>query len=626
MPAAQFSSNSVSLKAGLVWGPLNNQIPSSAKYHLTGHHQSTSCSLVLPLRSYSQANQAPLSFPLSLASTIIGALALVLLGSTNITSLKAEEQDAAPNHSSKAGERIEGLPEYSREEVSKHTSKASGGIWVIFQSGVYDITEFIEQHPGGRDKIILAAGGSVEPFWRLYAVHYNAEEPQEIIETLRIGNLREEDVKAIQEELNAEASNQEGPYAQEPKRNPILKIRSKAPFNAETPVALLSDNFLTLNDLFFVRNHLPVPSIDPQSYKLEVVLPSSEGEGERVFYFTLDELKTNFEQKKVVSVVQCAGNRRSEYAKIKPTRGLAWAQGAIGNAEWKGIRLRDLLLSAGLTEQQISEAKLGHILFQGFDNDGSQTFYEASIPIEKGFSESGDVLLAFEMNGETIPLDHGFPVRVIVPGIVGARNVKWLSKIKVSSEESPSFWQREDYKVYSPSIDWNDLVTNSSSSNKQQIPTAKAIQELPVQSAICLPSGEDISLTEGDTLSLKGYAWSGGGRAIDRVEVSFDEGKTWHGTLLQQDEEQKIHYNQSWSWTVWDADIVLDEKVLAGLPKNADGSIDVEIISRAVDSGYNVQPENATQIWNLRGLVNNSWHRVQMKVNPFSPNNNETIN
>lgn len=187
----------------------------------------------------------------------------------------------------------------------------------------------------------------------------------------------------------------------------------------------------------------------------------------------------------------------------KTVRGLNWNQASIGNATWTGVRLRDVLLSVGVTAKQ----KFKHVQvkttrgvypflflicwrlqFEGLDLDVSGNPYGGSIAFNKAMDPQGDVLLAFEMNGEPLPRDHGFPVRVIAPGIVGARNVKWLGKIVLSNEESQAFWQQKDYKGFSPSVD----ASNADYSK------APSIQQLPVISAICTPNnGETVDVKDG---------------------------------------------------------------------------------------------------------------------------------
>lgn len=165
------------------------------------------------------------------------------------------------------------MPYYSSEDVSKHTSVSKKN-WVTYRQGVYVITNFVEQHPGG-NQVLLAAGDSVEPFWALYAVHENPH-VYGILETYRIGNLKLESEHII--ENNAD------PYYAEPVRHSVLKIVNKKPFNAETPQPLLVENFYTPNELFYVRNHLPIPEIDPNTYELEVEI----GQNKTVI-FSLDD-------------------------------------------------------------------------------------------------------------------------------------------------------------------------------------------------------------------------------------------------------------------------------------------------------------------------------------------------
>ncbi len=199
------------------------------------------------------------------------------------------------------------------------------------------------------------------------------------------------------------------------------------------------------------------------------------------------------------------------------------------------------------------------------------------------------------MNGKDIPRDHGYPLRAIVPGIVGARNIKWLSHIHLSRLESPNHWQQNDYKGFSPSIDWHNVDFKS----------APAIQELPVQSAICEPQpGTVIEPSENDIVNVKGYAWSGGGREIVRVDVSVDGGKSWTPANLTAPKQSP---GRTWAWTLWNLQVPKSE-----FTKVAEG--EVEIICKAVDAAYNTQPERVEPIWNLRGVLSNAWHRVPVVV------------
>jgi cytochrome b involved in lipid metabolism len=219
---------------------------------------------------------------------------------------------------------------YTREEVAKHKTPQDR-IWVTYKDGVYDITEFVAMHPGGSQKIMLAAGGAVDPFWAMYQQH-NKPEINDILKDYRIGVLDgAQEQPAIAD-----------PYMNEPTRHPVLVVQAQKPFNAETPTSLLASSIVTPTDLFYVRNHLPVPEVDPARFALTV-----EGEGLRTVRLTLDELKSNFKKHTITATVQCAGNRRSEMKAVKEVKGLNWESGAVGTATFGGVRLRDVLRHAG---------------------------------------------------------------------------------------------------------------------------------------------------------------------------------------------------------------------------------------------------------------------------------------
>jgi sulfite oxidase len=187
-------------------------------------------------------------------------------------------------------------------------------------------------------------------------------------------------------------------------------------------------------------------------------------------------------------------------------------------------------------------------------------------------------------------------VRAVVPGIVGARHVKWLTTITTSPHESSSHWQQNDYKSFAPGVDWHNVDWKS----------APAIQELPVQSAICEPTpGAKLPLDAADPhVTVKGYAWSGGGRGIARVDVSVDGGHTWTPAKLQEP-AVKQETGRAWAWTQWHITVPVPP---SAVPEPAAAAASpagkpLEIICRAVDTAYNNQPDNVAPIWNLRGTA-----------------------
>ena len=168
-------------------------------------------------------------------------------------------------------------------------------------------------------------------------------------------------------------------------------------------------------------------------------------------------------------------------------------------------------------------------------------------------------------------------------GIVGARNVKWLRRIVLSEEESHSHWQRSDYKGFNPSVDWSNVDFTKSPS----------VQNMPVTSVICS------SKIESGQLILSGYAWAGGGNRIIRIDLTTDKGENWfEGTIdKQEDDNEPKHFG----WTLWSASVPVSKEK------------EVEVWCKAVDSNYNSQPESFKNIWNLRGINSNAYHRIKVK-------------
>lgn len=430
----------------------------------------------------------------------------------------------------------------------------------------------------GGNKILQAAGSSIEPFWEIYTVHKKPEY-FEMLEELRIGNL-----KVSNEKKTNQTPKITDAYADEPKRHPLLSILTQKPFNAETPKEFSVDNLITPNELHFIRNHMPVPQIDTANFKLEIL---NEVNGKK-FEFNLQDLQTKFSSFTIPVTIQCSGNKRKFMHEYEPVQGLMWDVNGISTAEWTGVRLKDLLDYCGIN---LNDDRIKHVHFEGLDKDPSGGVYAASIPIEKVKQDNGDVMVAFKMNGVDIPLDHGYPLRIITPGIIGARSVKWLGKIILSNEECQSHWQLKDYKMLSPNV---------KNLKEADFSKYKAMQESPVQSAICEPAEGAKIKKENQTFTVKGYAFSGGGNDIESVHISLDNGKTWSSAQLKKFDSPLY---KSWAWTIWETELKIPE-----------GQDKVEIICVATDSNQNTQPESFKSIWNARGLMNNAWHRVNVSL------------
>ncbi|CAF3150800.1 unnamed protein product [Rotaria sp. Silwood2] len=454
---------------------------------------------------------------------------------------------AETNTSVNVGERIPTLPTYSMAEVAKHTTQEKG-YWIAYKDGVYDISSYIDNHPGGK-LVLKSAGKALESCWKIFTMH-DMDHVYEILEEYRIGNLLPGERAANEKDLE--------------------KIIDLFQYDPER---------LNAKENFFIRSKI---SNEKSAYAL-----------------SYDDLTEKYQSYTITSVLQCAGNRRNAINNEQQgsVRGAPWYVGAVGNARWTGVKLRDVLESFGLDK----EGK--YVQFFGLDCETPKRCYGTSIPMEKALSD--DVLIVYEMNNETLTRDHGYPLRILVPGTIGARSVKWLNRIIVSDKEADSHWQKFDYKF---------LPSSTKQPQKIDFDNAPALQETNVNSAICYPASNDdgnkvkiLSVQPNDEdiknkkLTIKGYALSGGGRQIQNVQISLDHGKTWRQAELEQLAQP---YMRAWAWTLWTYHIPFND-----LPSKP-----FDIVCRAMDTHCNSQPDTSLGIWNILGLMNNAWHKVTLQI------------
>jgi sulfite oxidase len=354
-------------------------------------------------------------------------------------------------------------------------------------------------------------------------------------------------------------------------KQPDFIVKEEHPFNGEPPLDLLRRSWLTPTPLFFARNHGTTPDVDPGSYRLAVV-----GKVKRPLSLSLSDLQSGFERRRLGVTLQCAGNRRAELAQVEAIPGeLPWGAGAIGTAEWGGVLLKDVLMAAGI------EPEVAHVTFHGLDQverQGQRVGFGGSIPAEKALGS--EVLLADEMNGQPLLPVHGFPLRVVVPGYIGARSVKWLAEIRAQDAPSDNYFYTRAYQLFPPgeradTVDWSLGVK---------------LGELGVNAVICRPGPGEKLLQ--NPVVVQGYAISGG-RRIVRVEVSIDAGESWVTAQLENE-------TNPWAWRFWQASL--------DLPPGA-----YQVTARAWDSAGNTQPEYVRTIWNFKGYMNNAWHRVSFE-------------
>ncbi len=260
--------------------------------------------------------------------------------------------------------------------------------------------------------------------------------------------------------------------------------------------------FLMDTGQFFIRNHTGTPIIDAATWRLRV-----DGAGvERELELSYDDL-LKMPSKTVTRFIECGGNGRSLFNELlgKPGQGTQWFTGGYGVAEWSGVPLSGVLEQAGLKNSAVS------IMAYGLDESG----LHKPLPIGKALAE--DTLLVTSMNGAPLPYDHGFPVRLLVPGWVGSYNVKWLGRLHVAEEQLYSRWNTSSY-----------VLIGEDYADPEGPPEGELIQETTVKSVLALP--RSATLPAGNQI-LHGYAWSPFGK-IKKVEVSLDEGKTYKPAKL----------------------------------------------------------------------------------------------
>jgi DMSO/TMAO reductase YedYZ molybdopterin-dependent catalytic subunit len=292
--------------------------------------------------------------------------------------------------------------------------------------------------------------------------------------------------------------------------------------NAETRWEALRDvGDRVPNARFFVRNHTATPAIDPATWRLRVF--GSGLCGDAAVEFTLRDL-LRLPARRATAFIECAGNGRSFFGGQQgtPAAGTPWRLGAIGVAEWKGVALGELLERARIRRGAVDVMPQGldaRVVMGGVDYGNVRR----PLPVGKAFD---DVLLAYEMNGEALPPDHGFPVRLVVPGWVGIASVKWLGSLEVSDTPLFSPWSTKWYRMTGP-----DYPADS-----------PPLTEQPVKSAFELPW--DARLPAGRRMVLTGRSWSG--RAgLRAVEVSTDGGASWRRARLHGPHAQD-------AWARWE--------------------------------------------------------------------------
>ena len=355
-----------------------------------------------------------------------------------------------------------------------------------------------------------------------------------------------------------------------------LTVLSDRPLTAETPVTLLDDE-VTPNSRHFVRNNGRIPERartgDLSDWTLTV-----DGEVETSLTLGLDELKQRFEHREASLVIECAGNGRAGYH--PPASGNQWTLGAVGCANYTGARLKDVLQEAGLKSTAVFVAYYGEDLH--LSGDTERVPISRGVPIEKALDEN--TLLAWEMNGVPLPSEHGFPLRLVVPGWPGSTSGKWLRRLWVRDREhdGPKMTGHSYRMPKYPVAPGTEVPEED----------MKIIEAMPVKSVITRPK-TGVELRFGESLALRGHAWCGDG-PVKEMHVSCDFATTWTRASLAEP-------SNPFAWQRWEATL---EFPTPGY---------YEVWARATDHRGRQQPM-VVPGWNPRGYLNNAMQRISVRV------------
>ena len=352
-------------------------------------------------------------------------------------------------------------------------------------------------------------------------------------------------------------------YDGEPATTLLKRVGS--PQDLETPLAWFG-RLLTPTEVFFVRSHFGPPTMD-STRKLSI-----DGLVKTTVSLNVDELRAKFKETTVTAVLQCAGNGRSHHAPRVP--GVQWGHGAMGQATFTGVRLKDLLQHVGASK----DAAFVHI--SGADTPPKKEVpaFLRSIPLARAMDPS--TLVAWGMNGAPLTLSHGAPLRLVVPAWAGDHWIKWLTRIHLHKEEAPGFYMQTAYKYPTTPIEPGAAVKPEN---------MRSLTTFPVKSVIASP--QEGSTFPAGRREIVGCAFSGDA-AIAKVEVSTDLGQTWQVASLEGEAN-------AGRWQVW--------KLVYQAAKGRQN-----VLVRATDKKGVTQPQSAA--WNPSGYFHNAWHAVNWEA------------
>jgi len=382
----------------------------------------------------------------------------------------------------------------------------------------------------------------------------------------------------------------------------LIRLTGVHPFNVEAPLSdLYNEGFLTSPELFYVRNHGHVPQVkDEDIPDWEFTI---EGMVEDPITLTLRDLMEQYNNVTYPVTLVCAGNRRKEQNIVRKSKGFSWGAAGVSTALFTGVVLGEVLKKA--------KPKRGarYVCMEGADKLPNG-HYGTSVKLNWAMDPNKGMMLAHGMNGEMLRPDHGKPLRVVIPGQIGGRSVKWLKKLIITAEPSDNWYHIYDNRVLPTMVSPEESASNENWWKDERY----AIYDLSTNSAIAYPAhDEKLSLAQAPPdYNVRGYAYGGGGRRITRVEISIDKGKSWRLANIDYAEDryreagpQRLYNStldmewreSSFCWCFWNVDIAVAE-----LAESQD------ILVRAMDESMNLQPRD--MYWSVLGMMNNPWFRI----------------
>lgn len=359
-----------------------------------------------------------------------------------------------------------------------------------------------------------------------------------------------------------------------------------------------------------MRNHGYCPTYTDQEcldWKIEI-----SGMVDNPMTLTLREIIEDFEQVTIPVTLVCAGNRRKEQNIVRKGSGFNWGPAGVSTSLWTGPLLRDIIARA-------KPQKGGKFVCFAGDDELPNGNYETCVRMSWAKSFERAIMIAHKQNGHALSPDHGRPLRMIIPGAIGGRSVKWLTKIIVTPEPSQNWYHIFDNRVLPTQVDPTMAKEEKSWWNDERY----AIYDLNIQSAIVYPAHDEIVQVEPEKkYDIQGYAYNGAGVRVGRVEISLDSGRTWQLALIDYPEDAYREYEGDlyggkidmaereacWCWCFWKLSV-----------KTTALAQCTGIVVRAMDENMNLQPRD--MYWNIMSMLNNTWFRIAVhKQEPDAQN------